>query len=259
MGIINVTPDSFSDGGENLAADDAVASAKTMLAAGADILDVGGESSRPGAKPASARQELARVKPVVERLLAEFEVPVSVDTYKPEVAEKLLSLGVHMVNDINGLRSEGMAELVASYDVPCVVMHMKGTPADMQENPAYDDVVAEVYGFFEERVSHATSKGIRKDNIILDPGIGFGKTTKHNIQLLRNLGAYKKLGRPLLVGASRKSLIGQILELPVDQRLEGSLAACAVAVYGGAEIVRVHDVAETVRFVRMLDALLEAG
>ncbi len=255
MGVLNVTPDSFS--GDGLSGDlDAVSDrASLMVDSGVDFFDVGGESTRPGSNPVSVKEELERVVPVIELLVKKFNVPVSIDTYKVEVAEAALKAGACMVNDIYGLRSEGMAGLLAQWGVPVVLMHMQGTPKNMQGNPSYDSVVGDVYRFFSEQVEYAVDSGIKRENIVLDPGIGFGKKLEHNLSLLRHLGDFRSLGLPLLVGVSRKSFIGELLDLPVGERLEGSLAAVSVSIARGADIVRVHDVGETVRAVRVADAL----
>jgi len=255
MGILNVTPDSFSDGGRFINLNAAVSHARLMVAEGADIIDVGGESTRPGSQPVSLEEELSRVLPVVAEA-SRMGVPVSIDTYKPEVAFKAVEAGACMLNDINGLRTKGMAEFAASQKIPVVVMHMQGTPKNMQENPQYERVVDDISAFFDERISFALKKGIRRENIILDPGVGFGKQLSHNLAILRRLSEFKKYGLPLMVGPSRKSFIGQILNLSAGERLEGTLAAVTAAVLHGADIVRVHDVKETLRAVKVADAIL---
>ncbi len=243
MGILNVTPDSFSDGGRFLDPDRAVAHALRLQEEGADIIDIGGESTRPGAEPVPLEEELRRVIPVLEKLRGVLRIPVSIDTYKAEVAEAAIELGARIVNDVTALRADPrMPEVVARSGVGLVLMHMKGTPKDMQENPIYTDVVAEIKGFLRERISAALSRGIAPEQIAVDPGIGFGKKLEHNLEILWRLEEFLELGRPVLVGPSRKSFIGEILGLPVEERLEGTLAACAVAVVRGADIVRVHDV-----------------
>jgi dihydropteroate synthase len=260
MGILNVTPDSFSDGGLYSEPQTAVERALKMAEDGADIIDVGGESSRPGSEPVSAEEEWDRVGPVLRRLLSQLKVPISIDTYKPEVAEKALDLGVHLVNDISGLRGDGrMREIVARYKVPVVVMHMKGTPKTMQLNPHYDSLISEVMRHLRESISLALQAGMRKDALIVDPGIGFGKTPSHNLTILRRLREFSSLGCPIMVGTSRKSFIGSVLNLPIEDRVEGTAATVAAAVLGGAHIVRVHDVREMVRVCRMADAIKAAG
>lgn len=253
MGVLNVTPDSFSDGGLFVDADEAIKHAKQMVEDGAEIIDIGGESSRPGSESVSEEEELKRVKPVIQELVNQVNVPVSIDTYKPAVAEECIKLGVHLVNDITGLRNKEMIRVVADYQVPVIIMHMKGMPKNMQENPAYKDVVSEIKEFLGERISEAMSAGIK--DIVIDPGIGFGKTTAHNLQVLKRLGELKSLGCPILVGPSRKSFIGNITGLPVNERLEGTLAAISIAIMNGANIVRVHDVKACKRAVQIADAI----
>jgi len=248
MGILNVTPDSFSDGGRFLSPDAAVERALAMEKEGADIIDVGGESSRPGAEPVPVEEELRRVLPVLERLRGKLRIPISIDTTKAEVAEAALRAGASIVNDISALRFDpAMASLVAKFGAGLVLMHMLGTPKTMQQAPHYEDVVTEVRDFLAERAQYAQSQGIPREAIAVDPGIGFGKTVEHNLELLRRLPELVELGFPVLVGPSRKSFIGAILGLGVEERLEGTLAACAVAVVRGADILRVHDVKEVRR------------
>lgn len=258
MGIINCTPDSFFDGGRNLALDDAVESARAMIEAGADILDVGGESTRPGAAPVSVDEEIRRTAPVIKALCGEFPgVRVSIDTYKAAVAEAALDAGASMINDISALRLDtALAEVAAAAGVPICLMHMQGTPDNMQKNPSYpDDVCYEINVFFRERIAAAVEAGIKETQISLDPGIGFGKTVEHNLEILGRLAEFKSHGRPLLVGASRKSFIGAALDAEPGERLEGSLAAAVLAAAAGADFIRAHDVVETVRAVRLADAV----
>lgn len=255
MGILNLTPDSFSGDGLAGNLDSAVKQAMAMVKDGADIIDVGGESTRPGAKPVSVEEELERVIPVIEGLKKEIKIPISIDTYKPEVAKEALRKGASMVNDINGLRSGGMAELVAKHKAEVVIMHMQGKPGDMQNNPSYGDVVGDITKFLRERCEFGINSGISKDKIIVDPGIGFGKTAEHNLEIIRRLREFKSLGFPVLMGVSRKSFIGNVLELPVEDRLEGTLAAVTACVMNGANIVRVHDVREARRAVQIADAI----
>lgn len=256
MAVLNVTPDSFFDGGRHFDAGRAIAAGVAMAEAGADIIDIGGESSRPGAEPVSQADELARVIPVIQGLRRQCALPISIDSYKEPVARAALDAGADIVNDISALGFDpAMASMVAHEKVPVVLMHMRGTPRTMQADPQYADVVREVRDFLAERLYDAIDIGIDADSIVLDPGIGFGKTVDHNLQLLRGLGILGALGQPLLVGVSRKAFIGKILGVQPDQRLEGSLAAAVAAVLGGANIVRVHDVAETCRAVRVADAL----
>lgn len=253
MGILNVTPDSFSDGGLFYNTDKAVEYAKQMVKDGAQIIDVGGESTRPGSAPISLKEELRRVKPVIKRLLREVDVPLSIDTYKPEIAGECLKLGVHMVNDITGLANKDMLRIVKQYGVPVIVMHMKGKPKTMQKNPNYKDVVDDIKQFLKNRIAKARKAGIK--DVIIDPGIGFGKTTEHNLQILKRLSEFKELKCPILVGPSRKSFIGNITGMPPNERLEGTLAAVAIAIMNGANIVRVHDVKECKRAVQIADAI----
>jgi dihydropteroate synthase len=256
MGILNVTPDSFSDGGRYMERERALEYAREMVAQGADIIDVGGESTRPGAHPISLEEEVDRVVPVVEALSRELEVPISVDTCKAPVAKRALETGAIMVNDISGLRfSPHMVDVVAQYKPWVVVMHMKGTPRDMQEGPWYENVMGEVEGFFENRLRYLESHGISKERIILDPGIGFGKRLEDNLSLLRNIDRFLHLGCPIMVGPSRKSFIGTVLDLPVEERLEGTLAAVSIAVFQGAQVVRVHDVQPVRRAVDLAWAM----
>jgi dihydropteroate synthase len=257
MGIINVTPDSFSDGGKHARAEEAIEAGRRMAADGADIIDVGGESTRPGSEPVSADVELARVVPVVGALARELAVPISIDTRRAEVARAALDAGASMVNDVSALAGDGMAELVAERRCPVVLMHMLGEPGTMQDDPTYDDVVEDVTRYLADRIRFAVSKGISRDLTIVDPGIGFGKTAEHNLELLRRLAELRALGRPIMVGPSRKTFIGKVLDLPVDRRLEGTLAAVAVAVLNGADIVRVHDVAEGAKAARVAWAIRE--
>ncbi len=257
MGILNVTPDSFSDGGLFAEVEKAVEHAKNMVAEGADIIDVGGESSRPGADTVSVEVEKARVLPVIERLAGTVEVPISIDTYKSSVARDALNMGACMVNDITALRGDpDMASVVAEAGVPVVLMHMKGTPRDMQLDPHYDSLISEITSFLSTRIQAAMDAGISQNQIIIDPGIGFGKTVAHNLEIIRRLSEFKPLGKPILIGTSRKSFIGKVLGLSTDDRLEGTAASIAVAIANGADIVRIHDVKEVARVVRMTDAIV---
>ncbi|MCY4585067.1 MAG: dihydropteroate synthase [Bryobacterales bacterium] len=256
MGVVNVTPDSFSDGGLFLATECAVEHAKHLVEEGADIVDVGGESSRPGSDPVTEEEELNRVGPVVTALAKKLNVPISIDTYKPRTADRCLDLGATMVNDITGLRCADMRQVVARHDVPAVIMHMKGEPKTMQENPSYGDVVSDVKDFLSRRALAAEQSGVRQ--VVIDPGIGFGKTVAHNMTLLRRLSEFKELPYPVLIGVSRKSSIGQITGAPVDERLPGTLAATAIAVLNGADVVRVHDVKECRQAVQIAEAIRSA-
>jgi dihydropteroate synthase len=256
MGILNVTPDSFFDGGRRLDPARAIADGVAMAAGGADIIDVGGESTRPGAQPITEEEELARVLPVVSGLRREVGMPISIDTYKSKIARAALDAGADIVNDISALRFDpAMTPLVAAEKVPVVLMHMQGTPRTMQQEPKYEDVAREVRDFLAQQLYEALDAGIAPEAVILDPGIGFGKTLEHNLQLLRGLPMFAALAQPLLVGVSRKTFIGKILNLDPDDRLEGSLAAGVAAVLGGANILRVHDARETYRAVRIADAI----
>ncbi|MFA0781891.1 dihydropteroate synthase [Fervidibacter sacchari] len=257
MGILNVTPDSFSGDGV-VDTDAAVARAWKFVEEGADILDIGGESTRPGSQPVPADEEMRRVLPVIERLMAQnFPLPISVDTYKPEVAKRALETGACIVNDIYGLRQTGMLELVADFQPAVVIMHMQGTPQTMQLNPTYTDCVREIRDFLREQAEKAIAVGLPKEKIIVDPGIGFGKTVEHNLEILRRLSEIKALGYPVLIGTSRKSFIGKVLGIEVPaERVWGTAATVAIAIANGADIVRVHDVREMVQVARMTDAVL---
>lgn len=259
MGIVNVTPDSFSDGGSYPTVRSAVDAALRMLDEGADIVDVGGESTRPGAEPVPAGEEIARVLPVVEGIRAKSSAPISVDTRKAAVARACLAAGADIVNDVSALRHDPeMGTVCAAAGSPVILMHMKGEPRTMQLAPSYSDLLGEVRAFLEEAVARAGRMGIPRERTIVDPGIGFGKTAEHNLALLNRLGELAPIGRPLAVGASRKSFIGHVLGLPVGERLEGTLAVTALAVARGARLVRVHDVKANVRAVRMAEAVLAA-
>lgn len=258
MGILNVTPDSFSDGGKYFDCEKAVNHALGMIRDGADIIDIGGESSRPGSKPLGGEEELKRVVPVIEAISKSSDIPISIDTMKSEVAEKALRAGASIVNDISGLTyDKRMAEVIAHNRATVVIMHMKGTPTDMQENPRYEDVVGEVKSFLLQQSAVAKENGVNQ--IIIDPGIGFGKNLKHNLTLLRNIDQFLDLGYPVLIGPSRKSFIGTLLDLPVSERLEGTSAAVATSIIGGASIVRVHDVKEMKRVAVVTDAMKPSG
>lgn len=256
MGILNVTPDSFSDGGRYLDPDKAIARGVQLALEGADIIDIGGESTRPGARPVSVEEELERVIPVIRGLRRALSISLSIDTYKADVAKKALEAGADLVNDISALRFDpAMVSLVASERVPVVLMHMQGTPQTMQEKPQYRDVVAEVRKFLQSRVQFAVSMGVDRAQIIIDPGIGFGKELDHNLALLRGMPALASLGQPILVGPSRKTFIGKLLDVGSEERLEGSLAAAVAAVLGGANMIRMHDVGEARRAIRIADAI----
>lgn len=256
MGIVNVTPDSFSDGGKYSSTDLAVEHALQLVAEGADILDIGGESTRPGAEPVSLDEELRRVIPVIEALSKVATVPISIDTYKPEVMRAAIQAGADIVNDVCALRQEGVLEVVAASNVGVCLMHMQGMPQTMQLNPTYVDVVAEVGAFLSERVDGCLTHGIAKERILLDPGFGFGKTTAHNVALIQHLENFSELGLPMLVGLSRKSVLGKIAGGDESQRLHAGLAASVISVMKGAKIVRVHDVKATVDALKVVVAVM---
>ena len=257
MGILNVTPDSFSDGGQFLDGSSAMERALRMEAEGADIIDIGGESTRPGSEPVSLEEELRRTIPVIEAISGRLRIPVSIDTYKSEVARRAIEAGAAMVNDISGLRFDPeMADTLSQYDVALVLMHIKGTPRNMQKSPVYTNLFSEITDYLKESINMATERGISKERIVIDPGIGFGKTPEHNLKIINNLDRLSPLSRPVLVGASRKSFIGRILNnAPASERLEGTAAAVAISVIKGANIVRVHDVREISRVVKVADAI----
>ena len=261
MGVLNVTPDSFSDGGLFAGRDAAVEHAREMASQGADIIDVGGESTRPGAEPLSEDEELGRILPVIERIAKELTVPISVDTYKARVARKALAAGASIVNDISGLRfSSDMARIVADHDAAVVLMHIKGTPRDMQVNPVYDDVVGEIMDYLEESAAIALKAGVGRDRILIDPGIGFGKTVQHNLEIIGRLDEFRSLGFPVVLGTSRKRFIGTVLNIaePKD-RVEGTAATVALAIQRGAHVVRVHDVGSMAKVARMTDAIVKTS
>ncbi|MFO8004732.1 dihydropteroate synthase [Thioalkalivibrio sp.] len=258
MGVVNVTPDSFSDGGRFATREGALDHARRLVADGADIIDVGGESTRPGAEAVPLDAELERVIPLIADVRAELDVPVSVDTSKPEVMRAALAAGAGMINDVNGLRAQGAIELVARSEAAVCVMHMQGTPRSMQQRPQYRDVVAEVGAFLSGRADALLARGVAPERIVLDPGFGFGKTLEHNIALFRGLPELTAIGYPLLIGVSRKSMIGALLgNRPVTGRLIGSVAAAMLAVHAGARILRVHDVRETADALAIQAALGE--
>jgi dihydropteroate synthase len=257
MGIINLSPDSFYPGSRVPSVPAALNVAERMIEEGADYLDVGAESSRPGSKPISEEEELAIILPVVSQLCKLFPVSISVDTYKPGVAQKVLEEGASIINDITGLRYPEMAPLIAEYNAGVVIMHMRGSPENMQENLHYDDCVGEITRFLEQGIQTAESAGIDSDRIWVDPGIGFGKTVKQNLDILAHLDSFISLQKPILLGTSRKSFIGKILDLPVAERLEGSLATAVIGIMKGASILRVHDVQETCRAVKIASEILK--
>ena len=255
MGILNVTPDSFSDGGRFVVLDDAWRQAEQMVAEGADILDVGGESTRPGAAAVPLARELERVLPVVQGLRARFDVPISVDTSKPEVMRDAVNAGAAMINDVTALGAPGAIEAVAGLDVPICLMHMQGQPRTMQTEPQYDDVVADIIEYLGERVAACEAQGIERSRLLIDPGFGFGKKLAHNLALLAGLHAFTALALPILVGISRKSMLGALTGREVDDRMPASVAAAVIAVERGAHIMRVHDVGPTVDALKIWQAV----
>lgn len=258
MGILNATPDSFSDGGRYAQLDAAMRHAEAMVRSGATLIDIGGESTRPGAAVVSVDEELERVAPLVERVARELDVIISVDTSTPEVMRETARLGAGLINDVRSLRRPGALQAAAQTGLPVCVMHMLGEPGDMQDNPHYENLVVEVGDFLKARMAECAAAGIDAERIILDPGFGFAKTVEHNLSLFRHMEALHALGRPLLVGVSRKSMIGAVLGRPVGERLYGGLALAALAMTKGARILRVHDVAETADVVRMIAAVESA-
>ena len=259
MGILNVTPDSFYDGGRYTCQDEALRRVEQMIEEGVDIIDVGGESTRPGSERVSLKEEIKRVIPIIEKIRENFDVPISIDTYKAEVARQAIEAGANMVNDISGLRFDPkLKKVVAKCDVPVVITHIKGTPKDMQDNPQYRCLMGEIISYLRESIKMAEEAGISSDKIIIDPGIGFGKTTEHNLRIIKRLPELKSLGKPILIGASRKSFIGDVLKLPVSERLEGSLAIGSLSVFQGANIIRTHDVKETRRVVDLIRAVMKS-
>lgn len=264
MGVLNITPDSFSDGGNFFAFDDAVAQGAKLAADGADILDIGGESTRPFSEPVSTEEEIRRVIPVIEKLIPRVSIPISIDTTKAAVARRALEAGASMINDVSSLRvDQDMAALAVEYDVPIILMHMLGTPKTMQVDPEYDDLIGEIKAFLAKSIDHATAQGIPKSKIIIDPGVGFGKTKTHNLLLIKHLREFKTLGVPVMIGPSRKAFIRNILK---DKALKdirpdlpeveiGTQAAVAASILNGADFVRVHNVANTRTTVKIIDAI----
>ena len=259
MGILNVTPDSFSDGGRFVQHEIAVNHVKNMIEEGADVIDVGGESTRPGAATISIDEECERVIPIINAVREVSDIPVSIDTSKPEVMQEAIAAGASMINDVNALRNEGAVELAAQHNIPVCLMHMQGQPRSMQHKPEYKDVVREVKEFLVERINVCIEAGINRENIIIDPGFGFGKTLEHNLSLFKHLDEFLQLDVPLLVGVSRKSMIGAVLDdAPVEQRLHGSVALATLAAWMNAEILRVHDVKATADALKLCQAVKEA-
>ncbi|WP_434135477.1 dihydropteroate synthase [Pseudomonas luteola] len=258
MGILNVTPDSFSDGGRFNTLDSALFHARALVLAGATLVDIGGESTRPGAPAVSEDEELSRVVPVVEAISKELDVIISVDTSSPQVMLESAKVGAGLINDVRALKRPGALEAAAATGLPVCLMHMQGEPGTMQQNPHYEDVVADVIAFLSERVAACEKEGIRRDQLILDPGFGFAKTLEHNLVLFKRMPELFELALPLLLGVSRKSMIGAVLTKPVEERLYGSLALAALAVAKGASIIRVHDVEQTVDVIKMIAAVEQA-
>lgn len=259
MGILNLTPDSFYDGGRYTQEKKALVRVEEMVSHGADLIDIGGESTRPGATKVSTEEELRRIIPIIGEIKELFEIPVSVDTYKAQIAQEAIEAGADMINDISGLRFDSeLKQVVAEYKVPLVLMHIKGTPGDMQNNPYYDSLLGEIISYLRESIVIAKEAGIDEERIVIDPGIGFGKSARHNLEIIDKLSELKSLGRPILIGVSRKSFIGNVLNLPLQERLEGSLAATCLAVTQGARIVRTHDVKETRRAIDLTQAIINS-
>jgi len=259
MGILNVTPDSFSDGGQFLAADAALAQAKKMVEDGAGIIDVGGESTRPGAPVVPVEEEINRVVPVIEVIQSELDIPISIDTSKPDVMRAAVHCGAGLINDVRALTVDGSLEAAAELDVPVCLMHAQGTPQNMQDDPQYADVVAEVTQFLVERITVCEQVGIAREKLILDPGFGFGKRARHNLRLMKHLSSLVSLDLPVLVGISRKSIIGSMLNVSVDERLAGSLSMAAVSVWQGAKIIRSHDVRETKQAISLCNYVMQVS
>jgi len=259
MGILNLTPDSFYDGGRYITEKEVMRRVEQMIREGADIIDIGGESTRPGARKISWEEEVKRTIPYIKKITRLFKVPISIDTYKAKVAKEAIESGAEMVNDISGLRFDpDMAGVVSSNKVFLVIMHIKGTPRNMQDNPQYENLMAEIISYLKESLKIAESAGINLKKVIVDPGIGFGKTVEHNLFILKNLKELRVLGRPILIGVSRKSFIGKVLNLPLEERLPGSLAATCIGLVGGARVVRCHDVKETRQVVDLAEAILQS-
>jgi dihydropteroate synthase len=258
MGILNITPDSFYDGGKYSSLSQAEKRAVQIEEEGADIIDIGGVSTRPGSNAPSVDEETERVIPLIKRIIKKINIPISIDTYRAEVAREALDLGVSIVNDVTALRGDKeMAEVVAKYNVPVILMHMKGEPFTMQENPYYKNVIKEIIQFLKERIGFSVSRGIKEENILIDPGIGFGKRLEDNLKIINELKKFGSLGKPIVLGVSRKSFIGKTLGLPTEERLFGTAASVTAAIMNGANILRVHDVAEMSQVIKMTDAILK--
>jgi len=258
MGVLNVTPDSFFDGGQYTRISTAVDQALSMVKAGASIIDIGGESTRPGAESVSLDEEMSRVIPVIEALRNQSDITISIDTSKPEVMTQAINAGANIINDVYALQQPGALEAVAALNVPVCLMHMLGEPRSMQKDPRYENVVSEVSVFLKDRVKDCINAGIKTENIWLDPGFGFGKALGHNLSLLKHLCEFVKMGHPILVGMSRKSMLAGILNVKAEDRLVGSLALATIAIMNGASIVRVHDVSETAQIVKVCEAVMQA-
>ncbi len=257
MGVVNCTPDSFYAGSRNLDVKSAVETGIKMVEEGADILDIGGESTRPGAEYIAEEEELNRILPVIKSLLEAVDIPLSVDTYKAGVAQHALDAGAHIINDISALTFDPeMAAVIAEFNVPVILMHIKGKPKNMQENPGYENVINEINDYFRQRMQFAMERGIALNNVVLDPGIGFGKRLMDNYDIIKNIKSFKELGRPILVGPSRKSFIGKVLNLPPEHSVEGTISAATAAILNGADILRVHDVKEMKRAAMIADKLI---
>jgi len=257
MGILNITPDSFSDGGKFAHFDSALRQVELMIENGVNIIDIGGESTRPGAVDVSEKDEIVRVIPLLKAIKSRFDTCVSIDTSKAVVMSEAITYGADMINDVRALQNQGCLDVIAQSDVSVCLMHMKGMPRTMQENPQYKNIIDDILSFFVQRIKNCEQKGIKKERLILDPGFGFGKTLEHNYQMLAQFSLFKKLNLPLLAGTSRKSMLGHLLNRDVDQRLAGSLTTAIVAVQQGASIIRVHDVAETVDAIKILTAVAQ--
>lgn len=259
MGVLNITPDSFSDGGKYFSKNSAIKHALKLINEGSDIIDVGGESTRPGASPLTIEEEITRVIPVIKEIRKlSKNILISIDTYKSEVAKEAVKYGANIINDISGLvMDDRMVHIAAELDVPVIIMHLKGTPMDMQVNPTYENLISEITEFLRTQIQYALKNGVKKHNIIIDPGIGFGKTIEHNFKIIANLEKFKKIGFPILIGPSKKSFIGNLLKLPLDKRLEGTAASIAIGIVNGARIVRVHDVLEMKRVSSIADKVNE--
>jgi dihydropteroate synthase len=260
MGVLNVTPDSFSDGGLFFNKEKAIAQGLRMVEEGADIIDIGGESTKPGSKPLELEEELRRVIPVIESLAKVVDVPISIDTYKSTVAQKALEMGAQMINDISGLRfDKNLAKVAAKEDIPIILMHIRGTPEMMQKDVRYQSLFSEIFQYLKESIQRAESAGLDPQQIIIDPGIGFGKTLENNLLIMKYLSEFRVLGKPILLGTSRKSFIGKILNTEVGDRLEGTLSSIAIGVLNGAHIIRCHDVLQAKKAIAVADAIKLAG